>query len=200
MRVFVSDLDGTLIYVPVNWDEVKRALSNVVGYEVTSVFEALRAAKAKDNTLYKELSQLIEKYEVNSMKELKELEGSKRLLEALKALKVKVAIVTLQSERGLKTALNISGLDLYVDAYVTRDEELDRARQIEIALRKLGAEIGRDLIVFMGDRITDLEAGKKLGIPTIIIGLTVSTPLEALEFIAKNLELPMGRKEPKETN
>ncbi|MEM4576041.1 MAG: HAD hydrolase-like protein [Candidatus Nezhaarchaeales archaeon] len=192
MRVFVSDLDGTLIYVPVNWDEVKRALSRVVGHEVTSVFEALRVTRAKDEALYKELSQLIENYEVNSIRELKELEGSKRLLKLLKSLEVKVAIVTLQSERGLKAALKISGLDSYVDVYVTRDEELDRARQIEIALRKLDAEIGRDLVVFMGDRITDLEAGKKLGIPTIIIGSTVSTPLEALNVIAENLKLSIN--------
>ncbi|MEM1901171.1 MAG: HAD-IA family hydrolase [Candidatus Nezhaarchaeales archaeon] len=191
MRVLISDLDGTLVYVPVKWSEVKEALSRILGSEVMSIFEVLRWARAKSEDLYRELSGLIEEYEVNSMRELRRLEGSRELLKRLKEFDVKIAIVTLQGERSLKKALEVSDLAPYVDAYVTRDEELDRAKQIEIALKKLGAEIGRDSIVFMGDRASDLEAGMKLRIPTIIIGLTVSSPLEAMNTIAEVLGLPL---------
>ncbi|MEM0083553.1 MAG: HAD-IA family hydrolase [Candidatus Nezhaarchaeales archaeon] len=191
MRVLISDLDGTLVYVPVKWSEVKEALSRILGSEVMSIFEVLRWARAKSEDLYRELSGLIEEYEVNSMRELRRLEGSRELLKRLKEFDVKIAIVTLQGERSLKKALEVSDLAPYVDAYVTRDEELDRAKQIEIALKKLDAEIGRDSIVFMGDRASDLEAGMKLRIPTIIIGLTVSSPLEAMNTIAEVLGLPL---------
>jgi len=189
MKVLISDLDGTLIHVPVNWSEVKEALSRALKNEVSSIFEALRGARSRDEGLYRELSKLVEEYEVNSMKDLKELRGSKELLRQLKECGVKVAIVTLQSERSLKKALEVSGLAPYVDAYVTRDEELDRARQIEMALQKLGAEVGRDSVVFMGDRPSDLDAGRRLGIPTIIIGLTVPDPLNAIDAIAEVLGL-----------
>ncbi|MDH5816336.1 MAG: HAD-IA family hydrolase [Candidatus Nezhaarchaeota archaeon] len=191
MRVLISDLDGTLVYVPVKWSEVKEALSRILGSEVMSIFEVLRWARAKSEDLYRELSGLIEEYEVNSMRELRRLEGSRELLKRLKEFDVKIAIVTLQGERSLKKALEVSDLAPYVDAYVTRDEELDRAKQIEIALKKLDAEIGRDSIVFMGDRASDLEAGMKLRIPTVIIGLTVSSPLEAMNTIAEVLGLPL---------
>ena len=193
MKVLVSDLDGTLLHVPVNWGEVKEALSKALKSEVSSIFEALRSARSKDEGLYRELSKLVEKYEVNSMKDLKELRGSKELLKRVKAHGVKVAIVTLQSERSLKEALEVSGLAPYVDVYVTRDEELDRARQIKIALQRLGTEIGRDAIVFMGDRLSDLDAGRRLGIPTIIIGSTVPDPLKAISVIAEALGLPLGK-------
>jgi len=189
MRVFISDLDGTLVHVPVNWLEVRIALSNVLGFEVTSIFEALRSVRARDEGLYRRLSRLIENYEVNAMRSLEEIKGSKELLRLLKSMEVKIAIVTLQSEKSLKMALDVSGLTPYVDVYVTRDEELNRANQIRIALRKLGAEVGRDLIVFMGDRQTDLEAGRSLGIPTIIVNPTTFTPLDAINTIAENLKL-----------
>jgi len=194
MKVLISDLDGTLINVSVNWSEVKEALSRALKSEVTSIFEALRRARARDEGLFRELSKLIEGYEIGSMKDLKELRGSKELLRFLKHQGVKVAIVTLQSEKGLKKALEVSGLAPYVDVYVTRDEELNRSRQIEIALQKLGAEIGRDAIVFMGDRPSDLEAGTRLRIPTIIIGSTAPDPLEAIDAIAGVLGLSLERK------
>ena len=186
-------MDGTLINVPVNWSEVKEALSRALKSEVTSIFEALRRARARDEGLFRELSKLIEGYEIGSMKDLKELRGSKELLQFLKYQGVKVAIVTLQSEKSLKKALEVSGLAPYVDVYVTRDEELDRSRQIEIALQKLGAEIGRDAIVFMGDRPSDLEAGTRLRIPTIIIGSTAPDPLEAIDAIADVLGLSLKK-------
>lgn len=189
MRVFISDLDGTLVHVPVNWLEVRRALSNALGFEVTSIFEALRNVRARNEELYRRLSRLIEDYEVNAMRNLEEIKGSKELLRRLKSMGVRIAIVTLQSEKSLKMALDVSGLTPYVDVYVTRDEELNRAKQIKIALRKLGAEVGRDLIVFMGDRQTDLEAGRSLGIPTIIVNSITFTPLDAINVIAENLRL-----------
>jgi phosphoglycolate phosphatase len=189
MKVLVSDLDGTLIHVPVNWSEVKEALSRVLKSEVGSIFETLRDARARDEGLFRELSRLVEEYEVNSMKDLKELRGSRKLLKFLKDHGVKVAIVTLQSEGSLKKALEVSGLAPYVDVYVTRDEELDRARQIRMALQKLGAEMGQDAIVFMGDRPSDLDAGRRLGIPTIIIGSTALDPSEAINAIADVLGL-----------
>jgi HAD superfamily hydrolase (TIGR01549 family) len=191
MKVLVSDLDGTLIHVPVNWDKVKEALSKALKSEVSSIFEALRGARSRDEGLFRELSKLIEEYEVNSMKDLKELKGSKELLKRLKDLNVKIAIVTLQSERSLKKALEVSGLAPYVDVHVTRDEELDRVRQIKMALQKLGAEMGRDVVVFMGDRPSDLDAGRRLGIPTIIIGSTAPDPLRAINAIADVLGLPL---------
>ena len=189
MRALISDLDGTLVHVPVNWLEVKRALSSILGFEVTSIFEALRRIRARDKGLYIRLSRLIEDYEIKSMAHLEAMEGSKRLLEFLKSMEVMIAIVTLQSERSLKMALEVSGLMPYVDAYVTRDEELDRVNQIKIAIRKLGLELGKDLIVFMGDRQSDLEAGRRLGIPTIIVNPSTLTPLDALEIIVEKLEL-----------
>jgi HAD superfamily hydrolase (TIGR01549 family) len=194
MKVLISDLDGTLIHVPVNWGEVKRALSRALKSEVSSIFEALRGARARDENLFKELSRLVEEHEINSVKDLKELRGSRELLRCLKDHGVKVAIVTLQSERSLKKALEASGLAPYVDVYVTRDEELDRARQIEIALQRLSAEKGRDAVVFMGDRPSDLEAGRRLGIPTIIIGSTAPDPLGAINTIAKALGLPLEKR------
>ena len=194
MKVLISDLDGTLIHVPVNWGEVKRALSRALKSEVSSIFEALRGAWARDENLFRELSRLVEEHEINSVKDLKELRGSRELLRCLKDHGVKVAIVTLQSERSLKKALEASGLAPYVDVYVTRDEELDRARQIEIALQRLSAEKGRDAVVFMGDRPSDLEAGRRLGIPTIIIGSTAPDPLGAINTIAKALGLPLEKR------
>ncbi len=182
-------MDGTLVHVPVDWLEVKRALSSILGFEVTSIFEALRRARAQDEDLYMRLSRLIEDYEIKSMARLETMRGSKRLLESLKSMDVMIAIVTLQSERSLKMALEVSGLMPYVDAYVTRDEELDRVNQIKIAIRKLGLELGKDLIVFMGDRQSDLEAGRRLGIPTIIVNPSTLTPLDALEIITEKLEL-----------
>jgi len=193
MRVLVSDLDGTLIHVPVNWSEVREALSSTLKSEVSSIFEALRSARSRDEELYRRLSKLVEEYEVGSMKDLQELRGAKELLRLLKDCGVKVAIVTLQSEGSLKRALEVSGLAPYVDVYVTRDDELDRARQIKIALQRLGAEIGRDSIVFMGDRPSDLDAGRRLGIPTIIIGSTVPDPLGAISAVAEALGLSLGK-------
>ncbi len=186
-------MDGTLIHVPVNWSEVREALSSTLKSEVSSIFEALRSARSRDEELYRRLSKLVEEYEVGSMKDLQELRGAKELLRLLKDCGVKVAIVTLQSEGSLKRALEVSGLAPYVDVYVTRDDELDRARQIKIALQRLGAEIGRDSIVFMGDRPSDLDAGRRLGIPTIIIGSTVPDPLGAISAVAEALGLSLGK-------
>ncbi|RLF22494.1 MAG: hypothetical protein DRJ68_01385 [Thermoprotei archaeon] len=190
LRALISDLDGTLVHIPVDWSRVKAELSSIVGFEVQSIFNLLREARSRSEELYLQLSRAIERLEVEAIPHIEVAEGARELLEHLKARGVRVGIVTLQSLRALERVLAVSGLRPYVDAWVTREEELDRAEQVKKALKKLGVD--RGLVVFMGDRETDLEAGLRLRIPTIIIGDRLGagnplTPACAMSLVMEKL-------------
>jgi phosphoglycolate phosphatase-like HAD superfamily hydrolase len=59
---------------------------------------------------------------------------------------------------------------------VTREDSLDRAEQIGIAVRSLGSAPGRTL--FVGDRLNDVVAARKAGVEVAVVGRTLSGPTQ----------------------
>jgi HAD superfamily hydrolase (TIGR01509 family) len=94
-------------------------------------------------------------------------EGAKELLEALKAEKKKLAIVS-GNQSGLEAPLKASGIRDYFDVVVTGNDVQSKKPDpegVELALQKLGAEKRRSVMI--GDTEHDLGAAKNAGIDSI---------------------------------
>ena len=166
---FVFDLDGTLIRLPVRWMEATEELERLFGVDkvVDPMFNLLGRLIEKQPSLKREAFSIIDRYEVESILSAKPVEGSVRLIQSLNG-KGSICLVTMQGRKACVAALEKLGVVDKFGAIVTREDSLDRAEQIGIALEKVGGARGKTL--FVADLENDLIAADKAGVGLAVIG------------------------------
>jgi phosphoglycolate phosphatase-like HAD superfamily hydrolase len=89
--------------------------------------------------------------------------------ELLKALAESsaVSLVTMQGPKATELLLERFDLKQFFVHYFTRDDSLDRGEQLLIALGSMRAK--KESSVFVGDRLNDLNAAKRVGVPFTMI-------------------------------
>jgi phosphoglycolate phosphatase-like HAD superfamily hydrolase len=165
---FVFDLDGTLATIPVDWDGVRVKLKEVTGSaaEFKPVFPTIGEVIAKNPKLGKSVFAVIDEYEWAAVPSARLYDGAYQLLSRLSE-KAKVTLVTMQGHRAATRVLEMFDLKQFFTGYFTREDSLDRAEQVEIALASMKAK--KPSTMFVGDRLNDLNAAKKVGVPFVLI-------------------------------
>jgi HAD superfamily hydrolase (TIGR01549 family) len=165
----IFDLDGTLVTIPVDWRGVREELRRAFKTESDFVplFKALEDMLKQKLETRKKAFSTIDEFEKRALPGAKLLPGALPLLNQLVS-QAKLALVTMQGRAACQLLFSRLGLDEYFPFYLTREDSLERAEQVTMALEKLGAPPARTL--FVGDRQNDLVAGRKAGVAVAIVG------------------------------
>jgi phosphoglycolate phosphatase-like HAD superfamily hydrolase len=167
-QAYVFDFDGTLGTIPVDWDRVREGLRRVTGSssEFRPVFPTIGEVIARDPKLARPVFAVIDEFEAAAAPSARLYEGTVGLLARLSET-AKVSLITMQGRSACSQILERFGLRQYLLRYFTREDSLDRAEQIEFALASMRAR--RASSMFVGDRINDLNAAKKVGVAFTMI-------------------------------
>lgn len=179
LNTFVFDMDGTLLTIPINYKELKKELSQLLKRKVISINGTLRSLKEENNPLLGDAFNVIDKYELMAFDNVTIYEDSYELLEFLKSHNKKICLVTLQGSKITNKIVNTFFKDFF-DVIVTREKSLYREEQIKYALRKINIT-NMNVVFFIGDSKTDIDAYKKLGCKFRLINRSFST----ISFIRK---------------
>lgn len=165
---FIFDLDGTLLYLPVDWSDLRKQLKSIakVSYEVQPIFQTLEKIIGERPELRAPLFQRIDEFELQAAAKAELHEGSAGVLELL-GESCDLSLVTMQGKKVTEHLFESLRLKDYFSSSFTRDVSLDRAKQLELALA--GMQLGRKDVVFVGDRINDLNAARKVGVRFVLV-------------------------------
>ncbi len=170
LKYLISDLDGTLTDLDINWNQIRETIRQILGTNhplkplATSIPEAARG----DPKLIREAYRIIEEYEYKAALKARRDNKLIEFLGRIKNLGFKIALVTLQARRPAIKVLENLGVLEYFDIIVTRDDSIIREEQLKIVLN--GFKAKPEETIFVGDTVWDLEAGRKLRLKTFIVG------------------------------
>jgi HAD superfamily hydrolase (TIGR01549 family) len=164
---FIFDMDGTLLSLPVDWEGLRSELKNVKStYEFKPIFQTLERVIKERPELRERSFTLIDRFEMRSVPKAKLHDGAYEVLELL-SKSSKMSLVTMQGKRVCEELFKRLNLNKFFPLFYTRDDSLDRAQQLEAALK--GLELPKNDIIFIGDRLNDLNAAKKVGLRFMMI-------------------------------
>jgi phosphoserine phosphatase len=86
MKLLIFDFDGTLAHLHIDWEELKGELRKLLGSKgsLTPLFPSIEALTKNNSELRKKAWRLIEKYELEAVKEIK---ADLELIELFKKLR-----------------------------------------------------------------------------------------------------------------
>jgi phosphoglycolate phosphatase-like HAD superfamily hydrolase len=185
LRAVVVDVDDTLVRTPIDWYAVRRRIE-----EVTGVYIAYRPLiegiyRYLDRDSIPKALEVVEEAELSSATAVALSTALVELVRNLRGCGCRFAVVTLRGLSSARVVLERLGLTPYVDALVTREDCIDRVRQVELALERLG--VGRRSAVFVGDSPADLDVALRLGLATTIVREPTSegVPPQFLEVLGR---------------
>ncbi|HVC27780.1 MAG TPA: HAD hydrolase-like protein [Nitrososphaerales archaeon] len=179
-RYVVFDMDGTLISLPVEWDKVRADLKRLTDTSLTfnPFFHDVQTIVAKDPLLLGPMMRTIDEYEAKAVPRAKLEECAMDVLTAL-SRKVELSLVTMQGRAACDGILESLSIGRFFASRFTREDSMDRAAQLRMALESLGAKEPEAL--FVGDRINDLNAARAAGVRFVMIRkMPDSPPADAL--------------------
>lgn len=165
---YIFDFDGTLGTIPVDWDGVRKRLREVTGdeEEFKPVFPTIAGVVAERPDLLRPVLSVIDGFEWAAVPSAKLYEGSYALLERLSQMS-KLSLVTMQGQRACLALMERFRIGRFFASHFVREDSLDRGQQLEMALSSLGSS--RASTMFVGDRLNDLDAARRVGIPFTLI-------------------------------
>lgn len=183
-KLVIFDLDGTLLNLPINYDNLRKELKAIfkpfgVETEFKPILDTINVALStiKQNQgdgKFQEMSMnvygTLETYEIAAANEAKLIPNAKETLVKLKQLDLKLAIFSRTGRRAVVSSLKKTGLEQYFDLIVAREDTKEQKPSPE-GLKKILNMFGlkaEDAIV-VGDHIFDIMAAKELGIKAIVI-------------------------------
>jgi phosphoglycolate phosphatase len=174
-KYVVFDMDGTLISLPVEWDKVRSDLRRLTGtsLEFNPFFLDFQAIVAKDPSLFAPMLKTVDDHEVKAAEGAKLEPGAIEAL-ALLSKRAKLSMVTMQGRACSTAILDRLGIGKFFASKFSREDSMDRATQLGMALKSLGAEKERSL--FVGDRINDLNAARTVGVRFVMIRKRPDSP------------------------
>jgi HAD superfamily hydrolase (TIGR01549 family) len=224
IQAVVFDLDGTIVKFNLDY---KAARAEVIEFLVNqgfpksvfsnkeSVFEMLKKAEIYMQNhrvgkgfqkLKKDVLSIMEKYEIQSAKTTQLIPGVLETLQALKKMKLKLGLFTVNSKKATEYTLSTFRLKPYFTTVVTRDSvSLVKPSPIhlETALKALKAKPEETIVV--GDSTMDMKSAQEFDI--FAVGTStgfatpeqltqaganclISSPLDLIELVEK-----LGQKE-----
>jgi phosphoglycolate phosphatase/pyrophosphatase PpaX len=179
IKVFIFDFDGIFTHLNVDYDSLKKHLSEyfLSRYNFKNNFDPLSPnLELLKNELglnaLKQAYKIIEKYEINGLRESKVNKEVADLIKLIKHTKPdkKIAIFSMNMHKTIKNFLIKDKLIRYIDLIIGKDD-VDKYKPHPDGLNKilLKLKIDKKQVLFIGDKEIDLETGLRSGIKTIII-------------------------------
>lgn len=169
VKLLIFDFDGTLTHLHIDWEKLKKELRKLLGSKssLTPLFPSIEALTKDNSELREKAWRLIEKYELEAVKEIKADFELIELFKKLKARGFQVALLTLQGRQPLEKALRKLGLQEAFDNIITREETTSREKQIKKMLELFNVKPGQAMLI--ADRLHDILTASKLGCKTVAI-------------------------------
>ncbi|MGH7965836.1 MAG: HAD family hydrolase [Candidatus Binatia bacterium] len=182
VRAVAFDLDGTLTRPYLDFARLRQQLGIADG-DILQWLAELPPAEQE------QARQLVEVFEQDGVEQVAWNEGASETVQAVRAMKLPLAIVTRNSRASLTAVCH--RLDIKVDLLVAREDAQPKPHPacLHYTARQLGIPIESLLIV--GDFRHDIEAGKAAGAITVLLtnSRTPPWPVEADLVIERLPEL-----------
>ncbi len=168
-KALITDLDGTLVDLHIDWDSLRERVRRVMGWDhpLRPLGRSIpQAARSEEEV--KRAFKIVEEEELKAASRARPDEELRKFFVSLRRKGFRLGLVTMQASRSTILVLrNMDLADLF-DVIVTREYSLDRREQLVYALKKLGVKGGD--CVFLGDMEWDVRSGKEIGCLTICVG------------------------------
>ena len=124
IKLFIFDLDGTIVKLPINWTEVKNKIRKILkaNHSLTPLIPSIEEL-VTDSELKKRIYETIDNEEMKVVKKLKSDKDIIKLFKKLKKLGYQLVLVTLQGFEPASEALNRLNIREYFDLIISRDEK-----------------------------------------------------------------------------
>lgn len=190
MPAVIFDLDGTLIESPTDIKRMKKSLidyaanlglrNQSISTEDTTVDIVKRirdyligngAMKQFIGKVMKELNEIMDEIEIENVESAKAINGARETLKEIKALGLKIGVLTRSCETYCKRTLKITGMLQFIDAIEAR-KDLFAAKPNPISLLNLCLKMGVEPkdVIFIGDHPLDMECASNAEV--YFIGVT----------------------------
>jgi len=198
VKAVVFDLDGTIVDFNLDYKSARAEVIQFLGNHGLpqsifslneSVFEMLkkleiymqnhRISREDYSKLKRNVLAILEKYELESATSTQLVPGIFETLQALKKMKLKLGIFTVNSQKSTEHILSTFRLKSFFKAVVTRDSVptvKPNPIHLETALRSLKAKPEETLVV--GDSVWDMKTAKELNVFAVGTSTGVATPEE----------------------
>lgn len=162
IKLFIFDLDGTIIDLQINWTKVKEKIKKILKTEhsLTPLIPSIEEV-ATDSEVKKKIYKVIDYEEMKVVEKVKFDQDITKLFEKLKKVNFRLALVTLQGRKPAIEALKRLNIYKYFDLVISRDEDKNREKQIQKVLRIMGMEPSQSMVV--ADKLRDMLIAKRLG-------------------------------------
>ena len=165
---YVMDFDGTLFTLPVDWKAVRAGLTSAVGAsaEGVSIFRFVDDAVVSNPEIRGRLFSLLDSYETPAAEQATPIGGALGAIARLGG--PRTGLVTMQGSAACRRVLSRYSVGERFGIILTREDSLDRAEQLTMALKAMNVPAREAL--FVGDKRNDVEAGKKVGVTVALVG------------------------------
>jgi phosphoglycolate phosphatase len=166
---YIFDLDGTLLTIPVDWAKARDEVGKMAGVPLgdAPLFAKMEQLVSVRPSIRESLFAMIDRHELEAVPSSAPAEGALELLTHL-SKEAEVGLVTMQGSAACGKVLSKHRFGDFFETRVTREDSLDRAAQLRLALQSLGSAPGDAL--FTGDLPNDVLCGKKVGVDTLLLG------------------------------
>lgn len=158
LRGVIMDLDGTLVDSPLDF----ALMRNHIGLPADApILEAISAMPSKEK---ERAEAIILEHEWRAAKESRLIGGVDAFLLELKTRKIETAIFTRNSAEIARFVLGLHGLD--VNTVIGREDAPPKPRPDGLALICKKWDLPKEAVIYLGDYVYDLEAGRSAGVET----------------------------------
>lgn len=166
-NLFIFDLDGTIVNLSVDWEKTFADLKGKFGNKAESIRGFLDTLKGHDR---RRALKIIEKYELEHMHSVK---ANKEVVAFIKKIprKIPLVIFSTNTQTAIQAALEKVGLKERFRFIISSDDVKKMKpdpERLNIIIRKLGVK--KENVVYLGDKDLDVEAGRRAGIKTLLVG------------------------------
>jgi len=155
IEAVIFDLDGTLVNIPINYETLYKRIAESTGIQkIEGLANLLRKASKEARA---KAFEIWEKEEADALPKMTTNESGMKIYRVYSGKPL--ALVTMQ---GKKTVNAIQKrMKLGFQFTITREDSLDRAEQIEMAVARL--KMTHEKVLIVGDRESDFMAARKVG-------------------------------------
>lgn len=189
IKCVIFDLDHTLVRLSIDWKHalesvketyhkydipesvLKRYKHSVFSMMIEIYEEVLKSfPKNRAEEIQRDVSQVLEDYEIKGVAEAEPVSNCEEILVALKSRGLKVGVVSASSSVAVTQALKKFDLEKYVDAVFTRDSPGRMKPSSDHVLACLKAlNCAPQNAILVGDNARDMQAARKAGV--LAVGL-----------------------------
>ncbi|MGV9199452.1 MAG: HAD family hydrolase [Promethearchaeia archaeon] len=181
-KLIVFDLDGTIIKLAVDWEALKKLLSERYSKrynnacQFKSISTCLSYIVSEDDE-----EELLRFFDIIREHELQNIDNSEIIDETVYFVKHKeefgvqedaaLAVLSLNTRVTIKKSLQLAGISEYFD-YIVGREDVRRWKPEPDGLLKIinHYEVEKDETLYIGDMKKDLITGKNAGVDAVLIG------------------------------